>query len=159
MKIEEVSINAIKEIDKELEEILKEREAKIKVFGVGGAGNNTINRMKEVGIAGVELVAINTDAQDLLYTNSDYKILIGKALTKGLGAGSDPRIGEQSARESEAEIKKKLEGVDLLFITCGLGGGTGSGASPVIAEIARKAMMIATMYWIGNSKTPLLLIF
>jgi cell division protein FtsZ len=139
MPVEEIDVNVVKQIDKELEEILREREARIKVFGVGGAGNNTINRMREVGIAGAELVAVNTDAQDLLYTNADYKILIGKALTKGLGAGSDPRIGEQAARESESDIKKKLEGVDLLFITCGLGGGTGSGASPVIAEIAKKA--------------------
>jgi len=139
MPVEEIDVNVVKQIDKELEEILREREARIKVFGVGGAGNNTINRMREVGIAGAELVAVNTDAQDLLYTNADYKILVGKALTKGLGAGSDPRIGEQAARESESDIKKKLEGVDLLFITCGLGGGTGSGASPVIAEIAKKA--------------------
>ena len=130
--------NIVREIDKELEEILKQRKARIKVFGVGGAGNNTINRMQEVGIKGAELVAINTDAQDLLYTNADYKILIGKDITKGLGAGSDPKMGEEAAKESESEIKKKLEGTDLLFITCGLGGGTGTGAAPVIAEIAKK---------------------
>lgn len=134
--IEERSV--VREIDRELEEILKQRKARIKVFGVGGAGNNTINRMQEVGIKGAELVAINTDAQDLLYTNADFKILIGKDLTKGLGAGSDPKIGEEATKESESEIKKKLEGCDLLFITCGLGGGTGTGAAPIIAGIANK---------------------
>ncbi|MEM2932655.1 MAG: cell division protein FtsZ [Candidatus Pacearchaeota archaeon] len=134
--IEDKSI--VKEIDKELEEILKQRRARIKVFGIGGAGNNTINRMSEVGIKGAELIAVNTDAQDLLYTNADYKILIGKELTKGLGAGSDPKIGEEAAKETENDIKKKLEDADLCFITCGLGGGTGTGASPVIAEIGKK---------------------
>ncbi len=138
MEIFEIDRSAVKEIDKELEEILKQRRARIKVFGVGGAGNNTINRMSEVGIKGAELIAVNTDAQDLLYTNADYKILIGKELTKGLGAGSDPKIGEEAAKESESEIKKKLEGCDLLFITCGMGGGTGTGAAPVIAEIGKK---------------------
>lgn len=130
--------DVVADIDKELEELLKHRKARIKVFGVGGAGNNTINRMKEVDIKGAELIAINTDAQDLLYTNADYKILIGKDLTKGLGAGSDPKIGEEAARENESEIKKKIEGSDLIFITCGLGGGTGTGAAPIVAEIARK---------------------
>ncbi|MEM4647840.1 MAG: cell division protein FtsZ [Candidatus Pacearchaeota archaeon] len=128
----------IKEIDKQLEEILAQRKARIKIFGVGGAGNNTIDRMKEVGIEGAELIAVNTDAQHLLYTKSDYKILIGKELTKGLGAGSDPKIGEEAAKESQSELKKKIEDSDLIFITAGLGGGTGTGASPIIAEIAKK---------------------
>ena len=126
------------EIDKELEELLSKQRAKIKVIGTGGGGNNTINRITEVGIAGSETIAINTDAQDLLYTNSDTKILIGKELTGGLGAGSIPKIGEESARESEQDIKKKLQGADLVFITCGLGGGTGTGAAPVVAEISKK---------------------
>src|SRR3989344_1789336 len=91
----------IKDIDKELAEILKKQIAKIKVIGVGGGGNNSLNRMKEIGIKGGELIAINTDAQDLLYTNADHKILIGKELTQGLGAGSNPRIGEEAAKESE----------------------------------------------------------
>lgn len=143
MKIEEIDREKIKEIDRELEKLLEERKAKIKVFGVGGAGNNTINRMYEVGIEGVDLIAVNTDAQDLLYTNSDYKILIGKNTTKGLGAGSNPKIGEESARENESEIKKHLENVDLLFITCGLGGGTGGGAAPIIAELARKTDILS----------------
>ena len=125
-------------IDRELEEILKKQTAKVKVFGVGGGGGNTLSRMREIGIKGGEMIAVNTDAQDLLYTNSDYKILIGKELTHGLGAGSNPRIGEESAKESEQEIKKKIANTDLVFITCGLGGGTGTGAAPVIAELAKK---------------------
>ena len=126
------------ELDNELEEIISAQKAKIKVIGVGGGGNNTINRMSEIGISGTETIAINTDAQDLLYTNASTKILIGKELTKGLGAGSQPKVGEESARESESDIKKAIGGSDLVFITCGLGGGTGTGGAPVIAEIAKK---------------------
>jgi cell division protein FtsZ len=126
------------EIDKELEELLKKQNAKIKVFGVGGGGNNTLSRMREIGIKGAELIAVNTDAQDLLYTNADYKILIGKDLTLGLGAGSNPKLGEEAAKESESEIKKRLAGCDMVFITCGLGGGTGTGAAPVVAELAKR---------------------
>jgi len=125
-------------IDRELEELLKKQLAKVKVFGVGGGGGNTLSRMKEIGIKGCEMIAVNTDAQDLLYTNADHKILIGKDLTQGLGAGSNPRVGEEAARESEQEIKKKLSSTDMIFITCGLGGGTGTGAAPVIAELAKK---------------------
>ena len=129
---------SIQDIDRELEELLKKQSAKVKVIGVGGGGGNTISRMKEVGIKGGELIAVNTDAQDLLYANSDYKILIGKELTQGLGAGSNPKVGEEAAKESEHEIKKKLAGSDMVFITCGLGGGTGTGAAPVIAATAKK---------------------
>lgn len=125
-------------IDEELEQLLSKQKAKIKVVGAGGAGNNSINRMSEVGIAGCETLAVNTDAQDLLYCNADHKILIGKELTQGLGAGSVPQIGEEAARESEQEIKQKLSGADMIFITCGLGGGTGTGSAPVIAEVAKK---------------------
>jgi len=128
----------IRDIDKELEELLKKQSAKIKVIGVGGGGGNSLSRMKEIGIRGGELIAINTDAQDLLYTNADQKILIGKELTQGLGAGSNPKVGEESAKESESEIKKKIAGSDMIFITCGLGGGTGTGAAPVIASLAKK---------------------
>ena len=137
----------VKEIDKELAEILKKQVAKIKIIGIGGGGNNSLNRMKEIGIKGGELIAINTDAQDLLYTNADHKILIGKELTQGLGAGSNPRIGEEAAKESMSEIKKKLAGSDMVFITCGLGGGTGTGAAPEIAKIAKKngALTIAVV--------------
>ncbi len=125
-------------IDRELEEILQKQNAKVKVFGLGGGGGNTISRMKEIGIKGGEFIAINTDAQDLLYANSDHKILIGKELTMGLGAGSNPKVGEEAAHESEQEIKKKLSGSDMVFITCGLGGGTGSGAASVVANLAKK---------------------
>ena len=94
--------------------------------------------MSEVGIAGAITIAINTDAQDLLYTNSNEKILIGRELTSGLGAGSIPKVGEDAAKESEKEIKDKLQNSDIVFITCGLGGGTGTGAAPVVAEVAKK---------------------
>jgi len=130
--------NPTSDIDKELEEILKQQNAKVKVIGVGGGGGNTLNRMKDIGIKGSELITMNTDAQDLLYTNSDAKILIGRELTKGLGAGSNPKVGEEAAKESQTEIKKKLEGADMIFVTCGLGGGTGTGAAPVVASIAKK---------------------
>ena len=126
------------ELDSELEELLSKQKAKIKVIGVGGAGGNTINRMTEVGIVGAETISINTDAQDLLYTAADKKILIGKETTKGLGAGSIPKIGEDAAKEQEAEIKSALTGADMVFVTCGLGGGTGTGGGPVVAEIAKK---------------------
>ncbi len=128
----------VQAVDRELEEILNQQKAKIKVFGIGGGGGNTLSRMKEIGIKGSEMIAMNTDAQDLLYTNADAKILIGKELAQGLGAGSNPKIGEESARESEHEIKQKLQGADLIFLTCGLGGGTGTGAAPVVAEVANK---------------------
>jgi len=128
----------LKDIDRELEELLKKQSAKIKVIGVGGGGGNSLSRMREIGIKGGELIAANTDAQDLLYANADQKILIGKEITQGLGAGSNPRVGEEAAKESATEIKKKITGSDMIFITCGLGGGTGTGAAPVIASIAKK---------------------
>lgn len=126
------------EVDKELEILLQKQGSRIKVVGCGGGGGNSISRMKETGIKGCEIIAINTDAQDLLYSNADHKILIGRELTHGLGAGSNPKIGEQAAKESEAEIKKKMSDCDMVFITCGLGGGTGTGSAPVVADIARR---------------------
>lgn len=125
-------------VDKELESLLQKQSTRIKVVGCGGGGGNSVSRMKEIGIKGCEVISLNTDAQDLLYTNVDHKILIGRELTGGLGAGSNPKIGEEAARESEQEIKKKLSNSDMVFITCGLGGGTGTGAAPVVAEIAKK---------------------
>ena len=125
-------------LDAELAEILSKQRASIKVIGVGGAGNNTIDRITEVGVTGTQTIAVNTDAQDLLYTSADKKILLGKDVTRGLGAGSNPEVGEEAARESEHEIKKVLQGADMVFITCGLGGGTGTGGAPVIAEISKK---------------------
>ncbi len=131
--------NSSNEIDRELELMLQKQGSRVKVVGCGGAGGNSISRMKETGIKGCEIVAVNTDAQDLLYSNADSKILIGKELTHGLGAGSNPKIGEQAARESEQEIKKKLSETDMIFITCGLGGGTGTGSAPVVADIAKRS--------------------
>ena len=126
------------DIDRELEVLLQKQSTKVKVVGCGGGGGNSVSRMREIGIKGCEVIAINTDAQDLLYTNVDTKILIGRELTGGLGAGSNPRIGEEAARESEQEIKKRLANADLVFVTCGLGGGTGTGSAPIVAEIAKK---------------------
>ena len=125
-------------LDAELEELLSKQRATIKVVGAGGGGNNTINRISEVGIIGVETIACNTDAQDLLYTTADKKILLGKEVTKGMGAGADPKKGEAAAREAEHDIKQALTHADMVFITCGLGGGTGTGSVPVIADIAKK---------------------
>ncbi|MBS3113027.1 cell division protein FtsZ [Candidatus Woesearchaeota archaeon] len=126
------------DVDAELEALLSQQRASIKVIGAGGGGNNTISRISEVGIKGIETIAINTDAQDLLYTTAGKKILIGKDTTRGLGAGSIPKVGEEAARESEQEIKQSLQGSDMVFITCGLGGGTGTGSAPVVAELAKK---------------------
>ena len=131
-------IDELKQVDQELAEILKKQSAKIKVVGVGGGGGNSLSRMREIGIKGGELIAINTDAQDLLYSNADQKILIGRELTQGMGAGSNPQIGAEAAKESESEIKKKISNSDMVFITCGLGGGTGTGAAPEVARIAKK---------------------
>lgn len=129
---------ATTDIDKELESIIAEHLAKIKVVGCGGAGNNTISRLAEVGIKGADLIGVNTDAQDLLYSAAPKKILIGRELTGGLGAGSDPQIGEEAAKESETELKSAIANSDMVFVTCGMGGGTGTGAAPVVAEIAKK---------------------
>jgi cell division protein FtsZ len=139
MHVPSTNDQEVQDIDRELEELLKKQTAKIKVIGVGGGGNNSLSRMREIGIKGGELIAVNTDAQDLLYANSDKKILIGRELTGGLGAGSNPRVGMEAAKESASEIKKKIGNADMVFITCGLGGGTGTGAAPVIADIAKKS--------------------
>ncbi len=112
---------------------------RIKVIGVGGGGGNAVSRMMETNrIRGVEYVAVNTDAQDLDYANAHRKIYIGRALTKGLGAGMNPEVGKQAAEENRSEIGEMLEGADIVFVTAGLGGGTGSGAGPVVAEIAKE---------------------
>ncbi len=112
---------------------------KIKVVGIGGAGNHIVSRMMESERPrGVEFVAVNTDTQDLDYTTAHRKLYIGKALTKGLGAGMNPEIGKQAAEENRSEIGEALEGADIVFITAGMGGGTGSGSAPVVAEIAKE---------------------
>jgi len=125
--------------DEELRKLLESKKADIKILGAGGAGGNTISRLMQVGVVGAETVAINTDAQDLLYTDADTKILIGKEITGGLGAGADPRIGEEAAKESRNDIKKVMEGADMVFVTCGMGGGTGTGSLHIAAEVAKKA--------------------
>lgn len=129
---------ASSEKDKDLETILGAHRTRIRVVGCGGGGNNTITRLMEVGIVGVETVAVNTDAQDLLYAKADDKILIGRTVTSGLGAGSDPKIGEDSALENQKDIEEALQNSDMIFVTCGLGGGTGTGSAPVVAAIAKK---------------------
>jgi len=111
--------------------------AKIKVVGVGGGGGSAINRMIENGIRGVDFVAINTDIQALHYNKASEKIHIGKSVTRGLGAGMNPDLGKGAAEESQNEIREALKGCDMVFVTCGLGGGTGSGASPIVAQVAR----------------------
>lgn len=112
--------------------------AKIKVVGVGGSGNNAVSGMFEAKIQGVEFIAINTDAQDLHHSKASLKIHIGKNVTRGLGAGMNPDIGRQSAEENKDDIHEALKGADMVFVTCGLGGGTGTGAAPIIAEVARE---------------------
>ena len=112
--------------------------AVIKVVGIGGGGVNAVNRMIEFGLKGVEFVAINTDAQQLLMSDADVKLDIGRELTKGLGAGANPSVGEQAAKDHAEEIEEVLRGADMVFITCGEGGGTGTGGAPVVASIARE---------------------
>ncbi|MCD6522357.1 MAG: cell division protein FtsZ [Candidatus Diapherotrites archaeon] len=123
--------------DKELQDILSTAQAKIKVVGTGGSGNNTLLRLNEVGVEGAEVIAMNTDAQHLIVTPADKKLLLGKGVTRGLGAGSDPELGEAATKESIPDITKILSGADMVFVTCGLGGGTGTGSAPIIAQVAK----------------------
>jgi cell division protein FtsZ len=125
--------------DQDLAQVLESLTTTIKVVGCGGAGTNTISRCFSEGINGAELIAVNTDAQHLLLTQSPYKILIGRHLTRGLGAGSLPQIGEEAAKESEQDIRDAIVPSDMVFVTCGLGGGTGTGCAPIVAQIAREA--------------------
>ncbi len=140
---EEAIANDIEE--QEILKFVKESEPKIFVVGCGGSGSNTLNRLFELKIEGAKLVAANTDARHLLTVKADKKILLGKQLTKGRGCGSYPECGEKSAEENAEEIKKQLEGANLVFVTCGLGGGTGTGAAPVIAKIAKKDLGALTV--------------
>lgn len=112
--------------------------AQIKVVGVGGGGCNAVSRMMKVGVKGIEFIAVNTDAQALYHCEAPHKINIGKATTRGLGAGANPDTGRQAAEESSEELRAALEGADMCFITCGLGGGTGTGGAPIIAEVSRE---------------------
>ena len=133
------SMDFVSDEDKELEEILKSLRTRIVIIGLGGAGSNTINRMMEEGITGAELVAANTDAQHLLTIRAQKKILLGKRTTRGLGAGAVPTIGEKAAKEAEEEIKAIVQGADMVFVTCGLGGGSGTGSAPFVAQLAKEA--------------------
>lgn len=112
--------------------------ADIKVVGVGGGGSNAVNRMIDAGLQGVQFICMNTDAQALLHSNATHKVRLGEKLTRGLGAGSNPEIGKKAADESRDEIRELLEGADMVFITSGMGGGTGTGGTPVVAEIAKE---------------------
>ncbi|MEE6211332.1 cell division protein FtsZ [Salarchaeum sp. III] len=124
--------------DEELMDVLEELQTNITVVGCGGAGSNTVNRMAEEGIHGAKLVAANTDVQHLVDTDADVKILMGQEKTKGRGAGSLPQVGEEAAIESQDEISEALDGSDMVFVTAGLGGGTGTGSAPVVAKAARE---------------------
>src|SRR5512138_1335304 len=117
----------------------KEAFARIKVIGVGGGGSNAVNRMMDEGIKGVEFIAVNTDAQALMLSKAPTKVRLGDKLTRGLGAGGNPEIGRKAAEESADELYNVLRGSDMVFVTAGMGGGTGTGAAPVVAQIAKES--------------------
>lgn len=123
--------------NEELKKIVEGIRTAIKIVGCGGAGGNTIGRLLEMGIEGGDVIAINTDALDLLYCNAYTKILIGASITGGIGAGNNPEVGEQCAESDVKKLSEVLDGSDMVFVTCGLGGGTGTGSAPVVAEIAK----------------------
>ncbi|MDR0900022.1 MAG: cell division protein FtsZ [Methanobrevibacter sp.] len=137
------------DLDDELRELMNRSKAKIFVIGAGGAGNNTVTRLNETGIEGADTITVNTDAQDLFYSQSGKKLLLGEKTCGGLGAGGIPEVGEECAEESEDDIRDELDGADMVFVTCGLGGGTGTGSAPVISKLAKKAgaltVAVATM--------------
>jgi len=143
-------------VDAELEQILRGLKTNIKIIGVGGGGSNTIARIYDEGIVGAELYAANTDAQHLLTLHSPHKILLGRRVTRGLGAGALPQIGEEAAREAEEELKKLLVDTHICFVTCGLGGGTGTGGGAVVSKLAKEmgalTIAIATMPFRGEGK-------
>jgi len=140
-------VEFVSDTDDELKRIVESVKTSIKVVGTGGAGNNTVNRLMDMGLEGGDIIAINTDALDLLYTKAMTKVLIGASITGGIGAGNDPDIGEQCADVDVAKISDVLTGSDMIFITCGLGGGTGTGSAPVIAEVSKElgALTIAVV--------------
>ncbi len=134
-----LDLSSVSEEDRALVEFLEQSKPKIYVIGTGGSGCNTLVRMQEVGIVDAKIYAMNTDAQHLLRIKADKKILLGKKKTRGMGAGSNPSVGQAAAEESEADIRELLKDADMVFITCGLGGGTGTGSAPVIARAAKDA--------------------
>ncbi len=124
--------------DEELRDLVDQLEVQIKIFGAGGGGSNTLDRLTQEGLSGGELIALNTDAKHLLHTHAQKKVLLGKEITNGLGAGAKPEVGEKCARSSKDELQKHLDGSDIVFLTAGMGGGTGTGAVPVVAEQAKE---------------------
>mgnify|MGYP000937118810 FL=1 len=141
--------NSSSDLDEELLELIDKSRARISVIGTGGAGNNTISRLNEMGIEGASTITVNTDAQDLFYSQADKKLLLGRNTCGGLGAGGEPTVGEECAEESEDDIREELSGSDMVFVTCGLGGGTGTGSAPIISKLAKKSgaltVAVATM--------------
>jgi cell division protein FtsZ len=132
--------------DAELEELLKSITLTIKVVGCGGGGSNTVTRLMEEGVRGAELVAINTDAVHLRAVHANRKILLGRQTTRGLGAGAIPQVGEKAAQEAEGDLKKLVEHADIVFVTCGLGGGTGTGSAPIVAQLAKEAGALTIVF-------------
>jgi len=137
----------LSEEDKELLKFYESTKPKIYVLGMGGSGSNTVNRLMQIGIQGADIIAMNTDVQHLLKIKADKKILLGKTTTRGIGAGSDPEVGEAAANESLEDIKKAVSDASLVFVTCGLGGGTGTGSAPVAAKVAKElgALVVAVV--------------
>jgi len=137
----------LSEDDKELLKFYESTKPKIYVLGMGGSGSNTVNRLMQIGIEGADIIAMNTDVQHLLKIKADKKILLGKTTTRGIGAGSDPEVGEAAANESLEDIKKAVSDASLVFVTCGLGGGTGTGSAPVAAKVAKElgALVVAVV--------------
>jgi len=135
-----ISVQSAEELERSIQDEfgLSVKEAKIMVIGAGGAGNNCIKRLTEMGVCGATTVAVNTDVKHLSVTTADKKVLIGKELTRGLGAGGYPDVGKRAAEESEKDIRKMLDGVDMIYLVAGLGGGTGTGAAPAIAKMAKE---------------------
>jgi len=142
--------------DSDLDRVLESLHTEILVFGCGGSGSNTIERMTDAGIEGAKLYALNTDAQALRDKKVRNKVLIGRERTRGLGAGGNPQVGEDSALEDEAELRQLVAGADMVFVTCGLGGGTGTGSAPVMTRLAREAgaltVAVVTMPFTGEGK-------
>ncbi len=143
-------------VDSELEDMLSKMRTNIKIIGIGGGGCNTIARIFNEGIVGAELYACNTDAQHLLHITSPKKVLLGRRITKGLGAGALPQIGEEAAREAEEELRQVLHGSDIVFVTCGLGGGTGTGGGGYVARLAKEmgalTIAVVTLPFRGEGK-------
>ena len=143
-------------VDAELEQILRSLKTNIKIVGVGGAGTNTIARVYDEGVVGAEIYAANTDAQHLLVLHVPHKILLGRRVTRGLGAGALPQVGEEAAREAEDDLKKLLADTHICFVTAGLGGGTGTGGAPVVARMAKEmgalTISIATLPFRGEGR-------